>query len=73
MALIAYIGMATSTTPPVSNDPNCLKFDCDGNCICCNKTYYLDDETQLCTQVSVMCATWCEKTGKCLTCFPGYG
>lgn len=54
-------------------DPFCSEYDAEGCCCKCAFRFYFNKDTKLCTQVSDFCATWDNKTGACLSCYPGYG
>ena len=72
MLLVAGV-TAANVRILADKDPFCNEYNADGTCFKCSYKYYMDMDTKLCTQVSDYCATWDEKTGLCLTCFPSYG
>lgn len=55
------------------DDPFCNTFSSDGtSCLKCSSHYWMDKYGK-CIAVSDMCKTWNEITGKCTSCFQGYG
>lgn len=55
------------------DDPWCNTFSSDGTCcLKCSDHCYMD-KCGKCQPVSDFCKTWDNCTGKCTSCFPGYG
>ena len=51
-------------------DPNCAKYNQNGDCSICSAKYY--KRSGVCTRVSPLCKTYNTNSGNCLTCYPGY-
>ena len=66
-------GSSCYPSPPCGwKDGNCVTYTSDGTCIKCAPWYFQKKETGLCTKVSAQCKAYCEKTGDCTACFPGW-
>jgi len=50
----------------------CKTYDANSTCIDCSTRYYLDNNT-ICQPVNPNCNTYDNKSGACLTCYPGFG
>lgn len=52
--------------------PNCASVNSYGKCQECIEGYYLNENTNECKQVSILCSGYNRRTGECLGCVQGH-
>lgn len=68
---VSFTQGQTSNGGAVILDPNCSKYDANGNCITCALLYF-KNQSNICQMVNPICATYDETNGECTSCYPGY-
>lgn len=71
LSLLTLLILVSSQAVIIRN-LGCKSYNPNGVCIGCSTRYYLDISA-ICQPVNPNCNTYDDRTGACLTCYPGFG